>query len=140
MANPCKQRAKYGPTFMIESDKVASPPKISGRKQDRDIGKSAERRWRRRHLYNRVQYIAYQTPDGDVLATSFQAVQCHDLSNGGLSFFAAEMPPSNFLCVALGTPPQLTYLRAEVRYIKRLSASRFHIGCKFLNRVDPPTA
>jgi hypothetical protein len=103
---------------------------------DSALGKAAERRDKRRFRYNRVQYISFTRPEDGRRVTDFQAVQCYDLSTGGLSYFTDRLPPTTTLVVLLGSAPDFTYLRAEVRFMKRLGSGRLHVGCKFLDRID----
>jgi hypothetical protein len=48
--------------------------------------------------------------------TAFFPVKCHDLSTRGFSFIAKRRPQFASLVLALGTPPDVIYLAAEVRH------------------------
>jgi hypothetical protein len=98
-----------------------------------EFDERTERRRRPRYPFSRLQYISFSQLD-DPQRQEFHAVPCHDLSTGGFSYLADQLPPSMQLIVALGNAPDFIHVLAEVRYIKRLSSGRFHVGCKFLRR------
>ncbi len=80
-------------------------------------GSTAEERRRApRESFPVVQRIA-QAADGKVPEqATFFPVKCHDLSTRGFSFFVKKRPQFKSMVLALGTPPDVIYLGAEVRH------------------------
>jgi len=98
-----------------------------------------ERRRHPRRAYSYVQKIAPITGDGFPPRESFYEVQCHDISAGGFSFYADTPLVADALVVALGTPPKLTYLVAQVAHLTRIERDGrkvFLIGCNYTDRAE----
>jgi len=98
----------------------------------------SERRGRARRPFTHEQYLAPFTEGLMPPVSAFQAYQCHDLSTGGFSYYCDELPPHDSIVAAFGVAPNLTYLTAQIRYVKRVSrGSRtlFQVGCQFLGRI-----
>ena len=77
--------------------------------------------------------------------TDFGRVLCVDLSGGGIAFFLADAPESDEWVVALGKPPKLTYMFANVTHIQETEHKgqmRYRVGCRFAGRaaVDETTS
>ena len=101
-------------------------------------GIHADRRERPRRSYRRSQQVADivdgKLPDQD----EFREVQCRDISAGGFSFLGSKPPPSDMLVVALGVPPRITYLIAQVAHVTRIERhgqKKFLIGCSYIGRA-----
>jgi len=105
----------------------------------REVPAGGERRRHPRRAYPYVQRIAPITGDELPPLDSFYEVQCHDIAAGGFSFYADSPLAADSLVVALGTPPRLTYLVAQVAHVTRVERDGkkvFLIGCNYTDRVD----
>jgi hypothetical protein len=99
-----------------------------------------ERRRKSRRNFPTVQamapYINGALPPREML----RSVQCHDLSTGGIAFFATEWPIYDRLVVALATANQVIHLTAAVVHTKRVSPENepplYQVGCRFIGRVQ----
>ena len=97
-----------------------------------------------RQPFNEKQYIAPYAGQGALPAPdSFRAVQCHDLSAGGLSFLCDEPPDFQKFVVRLGKAAETYYVVARVANIVEIGTSeqpRYRVGCSFMERVggSPP--
>ncbi len=92
-----------------------------------------------RFAFGAVQRIAIivddELPDPD----SFESVRCVDISRTGCAFYRRTLPESSDLVVALGDPPDLTYLTARVvqsSMVDRWGHLFFRIGCQFTGRLE----
>jgi len=68
----------------------------------------------------------------------FIEVVCRDISAGGFSFLVEKPPNFKDLVIALGTPPHVTHLAAEVRRVVEMEADgekQFLVGCQFRGRL-----
>jgi PAS domain S-box-containing protein len=99
---------------------------------------NVERRRHARRSYPYRQPIAYvldgRLPDPD----DFRSVPCNDIAANGFSFLSPTPPQSDALVVALGTPPRVTYLAAQIVHATRIEhhgRNVFLIGCNYTNRV-----
>jgi PAS domain S-box-containing protein len=97
-----------------------------------------ERRRRARLSYPYCQRIAPildgRLPDDD----EFVQIQCNDIAAGGFSFISTKPMQSDMLVVALGTPPRLTYLTAQVAHVTRIERDgerMYLVGCSYIGRV-----
>ena len=77
-------------------------------------GQFPERRGRDRKTFSTTQRIAVRRGPGVPDDREFIAVQCHDLSCSGFSFFLPNRPNFDSLVAALGAPPEVIYTAAEV--------------------------
>lgn len=92
-----------------------------------------------RQPYNEKQYIApysgqARLPDPE----QFRAVQCHDLSAGGLSFICDEPPDFQKFVVRLGKGDDTYYVVARVANVVDIGSAqrpRYRVGCSFLERI-----
>jgi hypothetical protein len=112
---------------------------------DRDVGEilstsdvaatAAERRLSNRLAFSAVQFMAPY--DGMHLPrkAAFRQVHCHDLSPAGISFLFPSRPEFEYVVMALGKPPRVTYTTAQVVNCRR-AAKAFLVGCKFLAKVE----
>jgi PAS domain S-box-containing protein len=98
----------------------------------------SERRRRPRRSYPYMQSVAYvaggeQPDDGD-----FFPVRCVDIAAGGFSFLSRTPPAADTLVVALGTPPKITKLAAQVAHVNRTERHgqrMYLIGCSYIARA-----
>jgi PAS domain S-box-containing protein len=69
---------------------------------------------------------------------TFVDVQCKDIAASGFSFLSPKPPSSDTLVVALGVPPKVTYLVAQVVHVTRVEKRgqrKFLIGCSYVGRA-----
>jgi hypothetical protein len=69
---------------------------------------------------------------------TFVDVQCKDIAASGFSFLSPTLPASDTLVVALGVPPEVTYLIAQVVNMTRVEKRgerKFLIGCAYVGRA-----
>lgn len=99
---------------------------------------NSERRRRARLSYPYRQRIAPiidgRLPDDD----EFVEIQCNDIAAGGFSFISLKPPQSEMLVVALGTPPNLSYLTAQVAHVTRIQRGGrrvYLVGCSYIGRI-----
>lgn len=91
----------------------------------------------------RVAYKAWQpiAPlHGTVMPSlqQFFPVECCDLSNGGISFYADVPPEFKTFVIGLGEPPDLKFFTARIVRVvgkQHNGRTRHLIGCQFLGRV-----
>jgi hypothetical protein len=76
----------------------------------------AERRQRPRHPFPSRQRIAVSRGPGIPDDAEFIEVRCHDLTRQGFSFLFPGRPEFTSLVAALGTPPDMIYVAAEVSH------------------------
>ncbi len=72
---------------------------------------------------------------------TFADVQCRDIAASGFSFHSPTAPASDTLVVALGVPPKVTYLVAQVVHVTRLEKDglkKYVIGCQYVGRAAYP--
>lgn len=102
-------------------------------------GINRERRRRPRRSYPYRQLIAPILDGKQPPRSAFVQIECNDIAAGGFSFVSPQPPQSNQLVVALGVPPRLTYLSAEVAHVTRLKQdgkTMYQIGCTYTGRVQ----
>jgi hypothetical protein len=100
---------------------------------------NSERRRRPRRSYPYRQQIAPVIDGKMPPPEAFVEIECHDIAAGGFSYLAAQPPASNSLIVALGAPPKLTHLSAEVAHVNRMKQdgrTMYLIGCMYTGRVQ----
>lgn len=66
-----------------------------------------------------------------------EQITCENVSCGGIAFYREGLPDFSECVIALGRPPELTYILARVAHIDPV----FRVGCQFLRKlaVDPAT-
>lgn len=99
---------------------------------------NAERRGRPRRSYPYAQRVAPIVKGELPKEGDFAEIECNDIGAGGFSFFAAQPPVSDMLVVALGTPPKVTHLTAQVAHITRQERNgrrMYLIGCSYTGRI-----
>lgn len=97
-----------------------------------------ERRRQQRRSYPYRQSIAPvlhgELPD----PADFYPVQCNDIAAGGFSYWSPRPPESATIVVALGTPPALTYLHAQIAHVTRVRKNgkwMYSVGCSYTGRA-----
>jgi PAS domain S-box-containing protein len=97
-----------------------------------------ERRQRQRLAYPYRQRIARIIDRRLPAKGEFAEIKCNDIAPGGFSFMSRKPPESEMLVVALGTPPNLTYLTAQVAHVTRTERGGEHVylvGCSYVGRI-----
>lgn len=98
-----------------------------------------EKRLLPRYTFGLEQQIA-EIQDGALPSPdAFESVRCVDISRGGFAFYRKTLPASGEIVIALGEPPDLTYLTARIvqsATIDRYGHTFFRIGCQFNDRVE----
>ena len=96
-----------------------------------------ERRQFERHTSSAIIYIAPADVGGEVRWDEIKAVQCQDLSKGGVSFLMQTSPAWERLVVALGDKENgWVHIRSEVVYSTPVPSGGYLVGCKFLERTS----
>jgi PAS domain S-box-containing protein len=117
---------------MASAGQTPVPPAVSG-------AAGSERRCRGRRPYPYEQSIA-PVIDGRLPAASeFSQIRCRDIASGGFSFLSAAPPRSDTFIVALGQPPKLTHLAAQVAHVTRVEHDgrrMYLIGCNYTGRIS----
>lgn len=100
---------------------------------------SGERRRRPRRSYPYMQMIA-PIIDGKLPARDqFFEIKCNDVAAGGFSFVSPQPPSFESVVVALGIPPKITCLIAQVAHVTRIKHDgqrMFLIGCSYTGRME----
>jgi len=135
-----EQRAQRAQAAAEEAQAAlrAALQRQSGASQALSSGLHVERRRRPRRAYPYFQLVAFCTGDGLPDKSAFKEVRCNDIAAGGFSFFSPTPPPSETLVVALGTPPKLIYLVAQVAHVTRTQHNgekTYLIGCNYTGRA-----
>lgn len=98
-----------------------------------------ERRRKPRRPYKFRQWVA-PIIDGELPdRNEFIAVACHDISPGGFSFLTPTPPSAESFVVALGCPPRVIYVVAQVAHMTRTEIDgkkMYLVGCNYLGRAD----
>jgi len=127
----------------------------------------SERRGKRRQAFLVVQRIAPLGGGGFPGDSEFFQVRCHDLSEGGFSFFLPRPPEFTSLVAAFGSPPEMIYVGADVSHsanvlvhrsgwVEQVEGRAGHVsyqgidgdpatpmvlvGCRFTRRLQKPAA
>ncbi|HOM16143.1 MAG TPA: PAS domain S-box protein [Thermoguttaceae bacterium] len=94
-----------------------------------------------RRFYRYRQKIAPYSEGQFPRPEDFVAVQCKDISAGGIGFFMEKEPSFRRLVVVLGEGETASYFLAEVVRsipVEHQGQNLFLIGCKFCGRITPP--
>lgn len=107
--------------------------------EEERTGTPIDRRGQPRRPFPTNQFIAPylngQLPTRDM----FQQVLCHDISSGGFSFLLPQPPRFDSIIVALGMPPNVTYLTGRIVHTSASNPngqSMYLVGCRFMGRVE----
>jgi len=102
---------------------------------DEDSDSGMERRRAERFAYNVVQSMAPFDGTNLPKKVAFCQVYIHDLSTTGISFLLPQPPDFEYVVVALGKSPTITYLTARVVNHRPAKKGVF-VGCAFLAKVE----
>jgi len=97
-----------------------------------------DRRVKPRRSYPYAQRIAPIVDGTRPGLDEFVEVRCNDIAAGGFSFVSDGPPVSDTYVVALGCPPKVTYLVAQIAHVTRVQQDgqrRFLIGCNYIGRA-----
>jgi hypothetical protein len=102
------------------------------------ISGSAERRTSDRWPFAEIQLLGPYGPWGLPKMHMFCEVRCHDLSQGGISFFLPRPPAFEFAVIGLGKRPKITYLLIRLTHCREHIdvKKQYLVGCRFLQRVE----
>jgi hypothetical protein len=93
-----------------------------------------ENRTAQRYAFGVEQHVAPIFAGEIPTLDSFLRVRCTDISSHGFAFYQETRPHFEELFVALGLPPNLIYLSAQVVHtelIEICGALAFRVGCRF---------
>ena len=95
----------------------------------------ADARWR----YPVTQLVAFH--EELILPTKdmFEAVQCNDISRGGISFDYPGSPPTGYCTFILGRMPEVIFVQAKTAHFEPDVGpnQEWRIGCEFLRKTEP---
>ena len=97
-----------------------------------------ERRRRQRRAFPYCQSIAPVLNGSLPKKEEFRHVECHNITAGGFAYVSEKPPESKQLVIALGSPPQLTYLIAQVVHTTPTTHNgkpAYLIGCSYTGRA-----
>lgn len=97
-----------------------------------------ERRRRQRRAFPYCQSIAPVLNGSLPKKEAFRHVECHNITAGGFAYLSEKLPESNQVVIALGSPPQLTYLIAQVVHTTPTTHNgkpMYLIGCSYTGRA-----
>lgn len=127
----------------------AGPSPESGKRPNRGERRTAarnasgaipnERRQRPRRSYPYYQFMAPIIGGALPDRSEFRRVRCNDIASGGFSYLASEPPPSDLVMVQLGSPPNLTYVVAQIVHVNRIRMQEkytYLVGCGYTGRVQ----
>lgn len=100
---------------------------------------SDERRQRPRLTYPYRQLIAPIVNGRLPSRQDFVELECHDIAVGGFSYYAPGPPSTDQVVIALGIPPRLTFLIAQIVHVRRVtrdSKSLYLTGCMYTGRAE----
>jgi PilZ domain-containing protein len=109
-------------------------PYENGQPVVRDPERRSDPRW----SYPVTQLVAFHEEDQRPTKEILQAVQCRDISSGGMSFLLANPPPSKHCTVLLGRPPNLICVKARIVNceVQGDSQAEWRIGCQFIEKAE----
>lgn len=100
---------------------------------------TSERRGAPRRSYQYRQLIAPVVGDTLPDGHEFIEVECNDIAVGGFSYLCSNPPQSDTLVVALGAPPRLIYLTAQIVHVNRVRRQGrrvYLVGCCYTGRAE----
>ncbi len=102
------------------------------------IPASAERRTSDRWPFTEIQLLGPYGAWGLPKKHMFCEVRCHDLSQGGISFFLPRPPAFEFAVIGLGRRPNIKYLLIRLTHCQEQVGEKkqYLVGCRFLQRVE----
>jgi hypothetical protein len=87
-----------------------------------------------RYAFGVEQRVATMVAGEMPTLDDFQPVRCADISRSGFAFFQTARPDFSSVMLALGLPPEITYLMGRVihaRLIEMCGMLVFRVGCRF---------
>ena len=105
-----------------------------------DKQREHERREHPRRAYPYVQLLAPRVDEHVPDLSIFRQVTCQDIASGGFSFLSRIRVNQGCYIVALGSPPLLTYVTAEVVHQTPVlidETQYYSVGCRYTGRLDP---
>ncbi len=102
-------------------------------------GSQGDRRKRPRRSFTYYQRIAPSDNGRVPPLRMFRRVKCLDISAGGFAFLSSVRPNDTNYVVALGNPPVVINVAAEVVHITPIDyegQTTYLIGCKYTGRLD----
>jgi hypothetical protein len=102
-----------------------------------------EKRCSERRPFPSVQNVALVEGEGLPPAFAFGPVQCHDLSQTGISFYWPTRLTFESVVIALSHDTRTMYFMARVRHFREgywVRKRQYLVGCEFQCRVRYPTA
>ncbi|HEY2841073.1 MAG TPA: diguanylate cyclase [Pirellulales bacterium] len=107
--------------------------------EEQATGTPIDRRNQPRRPFPTNQFVAPYVEGRLPTRETFVQVRCHDISSGGFSFLLPQPPDFDLFVVALGMPPNVTYLTGRVMHTTPSPPgheSQFLVGCRFTGRVE----
>lgn len=104
----------------------------------REWDEHLERRTGARREFSCLQWVAPYRDGKLPEAAEFTRVQCIDLSEGGFSYLAHQLPEHEFVMVALGSNPFI-FVTAEItrRWTLEMEGQRkLALGCRFVAKLE----
>jgi diguanylate cyclase (GGDEF)-like protein len=141
-----RNRAFY---FNGKTCEAVDPGRLTPRQAPADVAQAptrgapaaSNRRGHSRRPFRTQQLVAPYIDGRMPSPTMFRTVQCFDISSSGFSYLLDEPAAHQALIVALGVPPDITYLTARVEHStmkQEHPTPLFLIGCRFTGRVELP--
>jgi hypothetical protein len=98
---------------------------------------ASDRRRDPRWSYQVPQLVAFHDEDEQPTRDMLQAVRCHDISMGGISFFVSQPPRHAHCTLVLGRAPKLMFVRARIAHYEPTGPElqEWKIGCMFLQKL-----
>jgi|SRR5580658_1754844 hypothetical protein len=106
-------------------------------KSSRPNAVSVDRRETVRWPFREIQWLGPYGSWGLPKKHMFFEVRCHDLSQGGISFFLPRPPASEFAVIGLGKKPNLVYYMVQMTNCNEFPGEKkqYLVGCRFVQRV-----
>lgn len=136
-------KAKHSAPHPAGAQKAPGPEKKSASAGHKDTpakpaGKKDDRRTGPRFKYQATVKVAPWSGTPRPPATAFREVDCHDLSQGGLSYWSKEVPNGEFVVFRLGRAPRVIYAKAKIvnwQPGEHDDIPMVRVGCEFVERL-----
>ena len=98
---------------------------------------NAERRIHNRWPYPVIQWLAPYDVGDLPKKHMFHEVRCHDLAQGGISFFLPRPPQFHHAVIGLGKEPKISYVLVRILRCTEHAGARkeYLVGACFLQRI-----
>lgn len=106
--------------------------------QEREVEGDSDRRYSRRFPFDSFQLAALCDGGAVPSIDRFKSIHCHDLSQGGFSYFSDIRPLSDEFVLLLQRGERKYCLKGRVvhsRPVDQDGRTRFLVGCKFTGRI-----